>query len=101
VVLEGLSKVVALGGAGRAVTSHTICPGYVRTPLVERRIAAQARAHGIAEDEVVEKVLLRESAIKRLIGPGEVAEMVLYLCSPSASFATGASFIMDGGWAAR
>ncbi len=99
--LEGLSKVVALEGAGRGVTSNTICPGYVRTPLVERQIAAQARVHGIAEDEVVEKVLLRESAVKRLIEPDEVAEMVLYLCGPAATFATGASFVMDGGWTAR
>jgi 3-hydroxybutyrate dehydrogenase len=99
--LEGLSKVVALEGAGRGVTSNTVCPGYVRTPLVERQIAGQARAHGIDEAEVVEKVLLRESAIKRLIEPGEVAEMVLYLCGPAASFATGASFVMDGGWTAR
>jgi 3-hydroxybutyrate dehydrogenase len=99
--LEGLSKVVALEGAGRCVTSNTICPGYVRTPLVERQIAAQARAHGIAEDEVVEKVLLRESAVKRLIEPDEVAQMALYLCGPAATFATGASFVMDGGWTAR
>jgi 3-hydroxybutyrate dehydrogenase len=99
--LEGLSKVVALEGASRGVTCNTVCPGYVRTPLVAGQIAAQARLHGIAEHEVVEKVMLRESAIKRLIEPAEVADMVLYLCGPAAAFATGASFVMDGGWTAR
>ena len=99
--LEGLSKVVALEGGGRGVTSNTICPGYVRTPLVEGQIAAQARAHGIDESEVVEKVMLTQPAVKRLIEPAEVAELAAYLCSPAGSFANGSSFVLDGGWSAR
>jgi 3-hydroxybutyrate dehydrogenase len=99
--LEGLSKTIALEGASHGVTSNTICPGYVRTPLVQQQIAAQARVHGIPEDEVVSRVMLRESAIKRLIEPEEVAELALFLCGPASSFATGTSFVMDGGWTAR
>jgi 3-hydroxybutyrate dehydrogenase len=99
--LEGLSKVIALEGAEHGVTSNTICPGYVRTPLVEGQIAAQARAHGIPEADVIEQVMLRESAIKRLVEPAEVAAAVAYLCGPTSSFVTGASIVMDGGWTAR
>ena len=80
--LEGLSKVIALEGAGKGVTSNTVCPGYVRTPLVEGQIADQARAHGIGEDEVVDDVLLARTALKRLVEPSEVAEMVGFLCGP-------------------
>ena len=98
--LEGLSKVVALEGAAHGVTANCINPGYVRTPLVEGQIAEQAAAHGIPETEVVEKVLLTRSAIKRLIEPDEVAELVAYLCSPAADFITGASIMLDGGWSA-
>lgn len=99
--LEGLSKVLALEGGGRGVTSNTICPGYVRTPLVEGQIAAQAQAHGIAESEVVERVLLAASSVKRLLEPAEVAELAAYLCSDAASYANGSSFVLDGGWSAR
>ena len=98
--LEGLSKVVAREGGRHGVTSSTVCPGYVRTPLLERQIAALARLHGIAAEEVVEKVLLREPAVSRLIAPDEVAELVLYLCGPAATAATGTSFVLDGGWTA-
>src|SRR6201999_431453 len=77
--LEGLSKVVALEGAPHGVTANCINPGYVRTPLVEGQIADQAAAHGIEESEVIEKILLTRSAMKRLIEPGEVAELVAYL----------------------
>jgi 3-hydroxybutyrate dehydrogenase len=99
--LEGLSKVIALEGAGRGVTSNCISPGYVRTPLVEKQIADQARVHGIAEDQVLESVILAESAVKRLVEPAEVADLVLWLAGPQAGMATGVSFTLDGGWTAK
>jgi len=99
--LEGLSKVIALEGAAHGVTSNCINPGYVRTPLVERQIADQAKIHGIPEDEVITRVMLAESAIKRLLEPAEVADLALWLAGPSASMATGSSFVLDGGWTAR
>jgi 3-hydroxybutyrate dehydrogenase len=99
--LEGLSKVVALEGAERGVTSNCINPGYVRTPLVEKQISDQARVHSLSEDEVVTKVMLTRSAIKRLIEPEEVAGAVAYLCSEEASFVTGSNIVLDGGWAAQ
>lgn len=99
--LEGLSKVVALEGGPKGVTSNCVCPAYVRTPLVEKQIADQARIHGISEDEVVENIMLTEPAIKRLIEPEEVADLAVYLCTERASFFNGASVVMDGGWTAR
>jgi 3-hydroxybutyrate dehydrogenase len=94
--LEGLSKVIALEGGPRGVTSNCICPAYVRTPLVEGQIADQARTRGISEQEVIEKVMLTGPAIKRLIEPEEVAELAAFLCAPEASYITGASLTMDG-----
>ena len=99
--LEGLSKTIALEGGGRGVTSNTICPAYVRTPLVERQIADQARVHAIPEAEVVERIMLTEPAVKRLVEPSEVADLAVHLCGPSMSFANGASYVLDGGWTAR
>ncbi len=95
--LEGLSKVIALEGGPHGVTSNTICPAYVRTPLVEGQIADQAKTRGIPENEVIEKVMLTGPAIKRLIEPEEVAEVAAFLCAPEASFINGASLTMDGG----
>lgn len=99
--LEGLSKVVALEGAPHGVTSTTINPAYVRTPLVEKQIADQARTHGIPEDEVIEKIMLTPVAIKRLIEPREVADLALFLCTDSAASMTGSAYTIDGGWTAH
>ena len=99
--LEGLSKVTALEGGPHGVTSNCINPGYVRTPLVTKQIADQARSHNITEDKVLSDVLLKESAVKRLVEPEEVGSLVTWLASPAAGMVTGASYTMDGGWSAR
>ncbi|MFD2468510.1 SDR family oxidoreductase, partial [Amycolatopsis silviterrae] len=98
--LEGLSKVVALEAAEHGVTSNCVNPGYVRTPLVTGQLAAQAAEHGVSPEEVLEQVLLRRAAIKRLIEPEDVADLVVWLCGESAGHVTGASLPVDGGWTA-
>lgn len=98
--LEGLSKVLALEGGPHGVTSNCISPAFVRTSLVEGQIADQARTQGIPEQEVIEEVMLADTAIKRLVEPEEVAELTTFLCAPEASFINGASLTMDGGWTA-
>jgi 3-hydroxybutyrate dehydrogenase len=99
----GLTKTVALEAAARCpgVTVNAICPSYVRTPLVERQIAAQAKAHGIEEHEVVSRVLLTQNAVKRLIEPHEVAKSVVYLCQDESWSVTGSALTMDAGWLAH
>jgi 3-hydroxybutyrate dehydrogenase len=99
--LEGLSKVTALEGAPHGVTSNCICPAFVRTPLVDKQIADQAGIHGIAESEVIEKIMLERAAIKKLIEPADVAELLAYLLTPPAAMITGASLTIDGGWTAH
>ncbi|MHA6630758.1 3-hydroxybutyrate dehydrogenase [Pseudonocardia sichuanensis] len=99
--LEGLSKVIALEGAAHGVTSNCLDPAYVRTPLVERQIADQARTHGIDADAVVEQVMLAPAAVKRLVEPEEVAELAAVLYGPASASITGASLSMDGGWTAH
>ncbi|WP_369371391.1 3-hydroxybutyrate dehydrogenase [Promicromonospora sp. Populi] len=99
--LEGLSKVTALEGGEHGVTSVCVSPGYVRTPLVEKQVAEQARVHGIAEAEVLAQVLLAEPAVKRLVEPTEVASLVGWLTGPDAAMVSGASWTIDGGWSAR
>lgn len=99
--LEGLSKVTALEGAEHGVTSNCINPGYVHTALVEKQIKDQAATHGIPESEVLDKVMLTEMAIKRLVEPSEVASLACWLASNDAGMVTGASYTIDGGWSAR
>ncbi len=97
----GLVKTLALEGAGDGIRASAVCPGYVRTPLVERQIADQARAHGVPEERVLEDVLLAPQALKRLLEPAEVAEAVAWLLGPAGTSFTGAPLILDGGWTAR
>lgn len=95
--LEGLSKVTALEAGGKGVTSNCIAPGYVRTPLVDNQIAAQAELHDMTADRVVQQIMLADAAIKRLIEPEEVAELAAYLCTPAAAIISGSSLAIDGG----
>ncbi len=95
----GLTKTVALEAAQRApnVSVHAIAPSYVRTPLVEKQIADQARLHGISEGEVIERILLAQNAVKRLIEPEEVARAVTFLCGDEGPMMTGSVLTMDAG----
>jgi 3-hydroxybutyrate dehydrogenase len=96
----GLVKTLALEGAQHGITASAVCPAYVRTPLVEQQIADQARAQGVREDRVLEEVILERQAIKRLIEPEEVADVVAFLLGPGGRSFTGAPVVMDLGWTA-
>jgi 3-hydroxybutyrate dehydrogenase len=96
----GLVKTLALEGAPHGIIASAICPAYVRTPLVDQQVADQARAHGVSEERVLEDVILERQAIKRLIEPEEVAEVVAFLLGPGGRAFTGAPVVMDLGWTA-
>jgi len=99
--LVGFTKAVALEAAEKGVTVNAVCPSYVRTPLVEKQIADQAKVHGISEDAVVRDIMLAPAALKRLLEPSEVAAYVRFLCSDEAAGITGATQVIDAGWTAR
>jgi 3-hydroxybutyrate dehydrogenase len=99
--LLGLVKTLALEGAEHGIAATAVCPGYVRTPLVEAQIPDQARAHEISEERALEEVILAPHAIKELIEPGEVADVVAFLAGPGGRSFTGAPVTMDMGWTAR
>ena len=94
----GLSKTVAIELAEFGVTSNTICPGYVKTPLVEKQIADQAKAHGISPEQVVREVMLSHQARKEFIKVEELAALAVFLASDQAASMTGTALAMDGGW---
>jgi 3-hydroxybutyrate dehydrogenase len=97
----GLVKTLALEGAEDGITATAVCPCYVRTPLVEAQIADQARAHDLPEERVLEDVILERQAVKRLLEPTEVADVVAFLLGPSGRAFTGSPVVMDLGWTAR
>jgi 3-hydroxybutyrate dehydrogenase len=99
--LLGLVKVLALEGAEHGISASAICPGYVRTPIVESQIEAQSRATGVPPERVVEDVLLAPQAVKRILEPEEVAETAAFLLGPGGRAFTGAPVVMDLGWTAR
>jgi len=96
----GLVKTLALEGAPQGIVSVAVCPGYVRTPLVERQIADQAQAHGIPQSEVLERVMLARQARKELIEPADVAETVAFALGPAGRSYTGSQLVMGNGWTA-
>lgn len=97
----GLTKVLALEGAVDNITCNAICPGYVKTPLVEGQIKDQANAHHLSEDEVVKKIMLKKQAVKEFIPEDKIAELAVFLAMDNASSITGSSFTLDGGWTAQ
>jgi len=98
--LAGFTKTVALEVAQQGITVNAICPGYVRTALVEKQIPDQARSRGISEEQVVRDVILAAQPSKQFVKVDEVAALAAYLCSDAAAAITGALLSIDGGWTA-
>jgi 3-hydroxybutyrate dehydrogenase len=97
----GLTKTVALELAETPITCNAVCPGFVRTPLVEGQIADQARVNGMSQDRVVREIILASQPTRRFVEVDEVAALTLFLCSPAAANMTGSAYSIDGGWTAR
>ena len=97
----GLTKAAAVEAGPRGVTVNAVCPSFVRTPLVENQLPDLARAAGVALEDVVERVVLAQASVKRLIEPEEIAELVLFLASDAASAITGSAYPIDLAWTAR
>ena len=98
--LTGLTKTAALEGGPFGITVNSICPAYVRTPLVDNQIDAQAKTHGIPREQVIGEIMLKKAAVKRMIEPDEIGQAVLYLCSDAAACMTGSALTIDCGWTA-
>lgn len=99
--IVGLTKVLAIEGAGHGITVNAICPGYVKTPLVEDQIAEQAKAHNLSKERVIDEVMLVEQPIKKFTKVEDIAEMAFFLCGNHSNTITGASLSIDGGWTAH
>lgn len=98
--LTGLTKTAALEGGPQGITVNSICPAYVKTPLVDDQIDAQAKTHNIPREQVISSIMLKKAAVKELIEPREVGDLVTYLCSDSADCITGSMLTIDCGWTA-
>ena len=99
--IVGFTKTVALEVAEQGITSNAICPGFVRTPLVDKQIDDQARVHGIPRENVIRDVILAPQPTKQFVRIEDVAALALYLASEAAAQVNGASIPIDGGWTAR
>lgn len=98
--LTGLTKTTALEGGAYGITVNSICPAYVRTPLVDNQIADQARSHGLSREDVIEKIMLQKASVKKLIEPETIADVAKFLCSDTGAHITGSTLTIDGGWTA-
>ena len=99
--LVGLTKVLALEGAPLGITANSICPGYVKTPLVEKQITEQAKSHNIPEEEVIQKIMLAKHPVKNFVSADSVGALALFLASDAAAMITGTAIPIDGGWSAQ
>jgi len=99
--LIGLTKTLALEGAAFGITVNAICPGFVKTPLVEKQISDLAKQQNVPENEIIQKNILQKHAVKKFVSPDAIAALALFLTSENASMITGTSMPVDGGWTAQ